>query len=523
MVYGGERPRVRTCYDRSAPSQPRRVHGGGPPLTGEDSGRPLHLDAHPREFGSFQLRASFGDGRFGPVFLADDPETGRRVVIRTFTQPFTDEQRDALMAALRDLCELPLDHPSVARPMGCGLDGDTPYFVHSFLEGIPADDYLAANGPSRLADLMPLLTPAAAAIDFSSAAGVTHGALGLRDVIISTKAAGVSGFGLVQALQSAGVDIGNVARDPAGDVSHAADIRALGTITSALLIRKDASRIRHLVDNPPQTALEFVAALQGVLAGEAITLAEEAITEVPPSTPIVKEPELRLREAPDVVHPALFAAPGDLSPETHRRSVRRWVPLAVAASLAVGLVAGFAGGVVFGRREVQSAPPPKTAAPPRPTATAGQIFTDQGVARQPAPETESPKAETPFPVPSSPVPRSPVPSSPVPSSPVPGSRVPGSETRNRTPNEERQTRTNPNPEPGTRNRELPPSLWVESRPMGASVYVDNQLVGRTPLLLGGITAGGHTVRLEMTGYHQWMTKVTVAENGRTRVAASLEQ
>jgi hypothetical protein len=59
--------------------------------------------------------------------------------------------------------------------------------------------------------------------------------------------------------------------------------------------------------------------------------------------------------------------------------------------------------------------------------------------------------------------------------------------------------------------------------MGASVYVDNQLVGRTPLLLGGITAGGHTVRLEMTGYHQWMTKVTVAENGRTRVAASLEQ
>jgi hypothetical protein len=53
--------------------------------------------------------------------------------------------------------------------------------------------------------------------------------------------------------------------------------------------------------------------------------------------------------------------------------------------------------------------------------------------------------------------------------------------------------------------------------------VDNQLVGRTPLLLGGIDPGGHTVRLEMTGYQQWMTRVIVAENGRTRVAASLEQ
>jgi hypothetical protein len=360
---------------------------------------------------------------------------------------------------------------------------------------------------------MPLLTPAAAAIDFSSAAGVTHGALGLRDVIISPTAAGVSGFGLVQALQSAGVDTGDVAADPSGDVSPAADIRAFGTITSTLLIQKDASRIRHLVDNPPQTALEFVAALQEVLAGE-------AIAEAPPAPPIVKEPELRLREAPDVVHPALFAAPSDLSPETHRRSDRRWVPLAVAASLAVGLVAGFAGGVLVGRREGPSAPPQKTAAPPRPTATAGQIFTDQGVARPPAPATESresePAASEASPQPPATPPQASAPAVATrPAVPVPGSPVRSAETPSRSTTAERRT--------GTNVASLPPSLWVESRPMGASVYVDSQLVGRTPLLLGGITAGGHTVRLEMTGYHQWMTKVTVAENGRTRVAASLEQ
>ena len=59
--------------------------------------------------------------------------------------------------------------------------------------------------------------------------------------------------------------------------------------------------------------------------------------------------------------------------------------------------------------------------------------------------------------------------------------------------------------------------------MGASVYVDGQLVGRTPLLLGGINPGGHSVKLDMGGYHQWATRVNVADSGRTRVAASLEQ
>ena len=522
-----------------------RVHGGGPPLTGEDSARPLHLDAHPRTFGSFQVRASFGDGRFGPVFLADDPETGQHVVVRTFTQPLTDEQRDALLTALCDLRELPLDHPSVARPIDCGLDGETPYFVHAFLEGIPADEYLAANGRRRLADLIPLLTPAAAAIDFSSAAGVTHGALGLRDLIIGTNAAGVSGFGLVQALQTAGIDPGGIAADPADGPSTATDIRALATITATLLIPEDASQIRHLVDHPTHTALEFVAALQDVLAQASAVEAfpsESAAFAI--SEAGVTAPELTLRDAPDLAPPdlaapSLFAASSHVASESDRRSRRTWVPLAVAASLAVGLIAGFAGGVVVGRRDARTVPPGTTAPPPRPTATAGQIFTDQGVVGNASPEVESRGVRPAVPGSAFPVPGSPVQGSDVRRSGVPGSQVPGSGTRPEPATPGPQTRSNVEPrtrnpeprtpnreprnrEPGTRNPELPPSLWVESRPMGANVYVDGQLVGRTPLLLGGIDPGGHTVRLEMTGYQQWMTRVIVAENGRTRVAASLE-
>ena len=551
MICGAGSVRRRTCYDRPAPSQPQRVHGGGPPLTGEDSAVPFHFDAHPRAFGSFQVRASFGDGRFGPVFLADDPSSGLEVVVRTFThlaggalsngEPLTGEERDALLDALRELCERPLDHPSVARPISCGLEGDTPYFVHAFLDGIPADEYLAANGPSRLADLVPLITPAAAALDFAAAAGVTHGVLGFRDVIIGEHVAGISGFGLVQALQNAGIDISNVVSDVEGVLSVTkADIRALATITSRLLVPDDAAAIRHLVEDPPQTALGFVAAMQGVIA-DASMFADEPVVATslhradpePPADFELRQPSFA---------PSFEARPESIlsASATSEPARRSWIPLAVAASLAVGLVSGFAAGFVAGRRERPPAPATSSGPPPQPTATAGQIFTDQGVARQPAETQNENRKQNQFPVPGSRVPSSVVPSSEVPNAGVRGSRVPGSSTPNPSSNAERRTQSNPEPRTGNRerrnverrtgNRErgqspavIPPSLWVESRPTGAAVYVDGQLVGRTPLLLGGIDPGGHSVRLDMAGYQQWMTRVTVADSGRTRVAASLEQ
>jgi hypothetical protein len=67
------------------------------------------------------------------------------------------------------------------------------------------------------------------------------------------------------------------------------------------------------------------------------------------------------------------------------------------------------------------------------------------------------------------------------------------------------------------------SMQVESRPAGANVYLDGRLVGRTPIQLGDIRAGGHTVALELTGYRRWTSSVEVGAGARRRVAASLER
>ncbi len=67
------------------------------------------------------------------------------------------------------------------------------------------------------------------------------------------------------------------------------------------------------------------------------------------------------------------------------------------------------------------------------------------------------------------------------------------------------------------------SLGVDSRPVGASVFVDGKLIGTTPLLLPSVEPGEHDVRLEREGYRHWNASVRVVAGERQRIAASLER
>jgi serine/threonine-protein kinase len=66
-------------------------------------------------------------------------------------------------------------------------------------------------------------------------------------------------------------------------------------------------------------------------------------------------------------------------------------------------------------------------------------------------------------------------------------------------------------------------LNVQSRPAGARVFVNDRLVGATPLAAPGIAAGPATVRIELEGYLPWVTTVRITAGEQIRVAASLER
>ncbi|PYR26106.1 MAG: PEGA domain-containing protein, partial [Acidobacteria bacterium] len=67
------------------------------------------------------------------------------------------------------------------------------------------------------------------------------------------------------------------------------------------------------------------------------------------------------------------------------------------------------------------------------------------------------------------------------------------------------------------------ALTVDSRPQGATVFIDGKLAGATPLSVPAVPAGDHAVRLEREGYRRWTSSVRIVAPGQNRVTASLER
>lgn len=65
------------------------------------------------------------------------------------------------------------------------------------------------------------------------------------------------------------------------------------------------------------------------------------------------------------------------------------------------------------------------------------------------------------------------------------------------------------------------SILAETRPPGAAVWLDQRLVGETPVSIPDVPAGAHRIEFRLDGYQTWTTTVEVDPATQARVAASL--
>ena len=66
------------------------------------------------------------------------------------------------------------------------------------------------------------------------------------------------------------------------------------------------------------------------------------------------------------------------------------------------------------------------------------------------------------------------------------------------------------------------SLFVDSRPQGATVFLDGKSIGVTPLTMPNVAIGSHIVKLEMAGKKPWTASTSVTAGQIARVTGSLE-
>jgi hypothetical protein len=67
------------------------------------------------------------------------------------------------------------------------------------------------------------------------------------------------------------------------------------------------------------------------------------------------------------------------------------------------------------------------------------------------------------------------------------------------------------------------SLYVDSRPRGASVFLDGKRVGTTPMRLPEVSIGSHVVRLELADHQTWAVSTRVTAGEEARVTGSLDR
>ena len=187
-------------------------------------------------------------------------------------------------------------------------------------------------------------------------------------------------------------------------------------------------------------------------------------------------------------------------------------------ALGLGVLAGFTGGFFVARET----PAPAVSQPqaPKPEPTNGQTFTDAPVNDVPTVSSGAqPPASVVQPDSLSTEPRQVQQSSPQ-AREAAGREAGGVAAPQRPASTTAQRTQQPSPPP---ERSGPAAVRVDSLPAGAQVFVDGRSVGYTPLVVGELTPGTHSIRMQLPGYRPWVSAVTLGPGARERISASLEQ
>lgn len=488
-----------------------------------------------------------------------------------------------LLAALRRLCEAKIEHPGIARPLDCGVEDGVPFLILEHLAGHTMEALLNQDGPRPPGEVLQRVGDLAAALDFAASSRLHHGALSPGNVICDLEATRITWYGIVQALIKVGLPVevsapyASPQRTAGTRPTRADDIYSLAALTLELLIglsssgvqdrngRRlprpaahetraftriagvDAGRLRAafaagLADEAsrrPSTAEEFVGLLREALATRrtvdpVIHIRPNALNGFPQEDEVPLDPSLRSAHD-EVKEGQLASIEPDFEPERHSperpdaRPPANIRALTVAASVAIGLAIGFGTGFVLGEQRGAATPAPLAARseqPPIPPAASGR----QAVRESPPPpepvtaavgqsapsgvvEPSAPELPPQNPAP----PKAPAPTEDAAPPPDPAPPVERVLTR-AAPSAQVASTVRPSAETAAPESG---ALQILSRPAGAQVFLDENLVGTTPLLVSNLVVGSHRVRLESDGHQSWTTFVRIAPGKRFRLSASL--
>jgi serine/threonine protein kinase len=271
-------------------------------------------------FAGYRIEGVLGRGGMGVVYLAEQPELGRKVAIKVIAPSLASDpdylerfRRESRLAAA-------IEHPNAIPIYEAGVaDEDTPYLVMRYVEGEDLASLLRRErrlDPRRAAAIIDQI---AGALDEAHARGLVHRDVKPANVIVEsrrgTEHAYLTDFGLTREVDASGgptatgrwvgtIDYASPEQIRGGAVDARCDVYALGcvlftTLTGRLPFEReeDVAKLYAHVSEPPPAPSSIV---EGVPED-----VDRVITRA-----MAKDPDFRFPSAGDFGRAAMAAATG---------------------------------------------------------------------------------------------------------------------------------------------------------------------------------------------------------------------
>ncbi len=200
--------------------------------------------------GAYRVEKELGGGGMSRVFVAEEKELGRRVVIKVLPPELAaGVNRDRFRREIQLAASL--QHPHIVPLLTAGHIDDLVFYTMPLIEGESLRAKLAREGALPISDAIRIMRDVVDALNYAHRHGVAHRDIKPDNVLISDHHAVVTDFGVAKALGEAtgqssltsiGVALGTpaymapeqAAADPHAD--HRCDIYAVGALAYEMLI-----------------------------------------------------------------------------------------------------------------------------------------------------------------------------------------------------------------------------------------------------------------------------------------------
>ena len=163
------------------------------------------------------------------------------MAIKVFRLDLAPDRVHRLVAELETIVAAGLTHPAIARPIAAGIEGVEAYLAQEYAVGDSLDTVVREHGSAPVENAVRICAQLADALDVAAAAGLLHGALHPRDVLLSTDDARLTGVGVAGALEAVGAaapvrrPYSAPERVTGAAWNRAADVFSLAALTHELL------------------------------------------------------------------------------------------------------------------------------------------------------------------------------------------------------------------------------------------------------------------------------------------------